>query len=125
MKDLLLFLWQLPQNLLGLLLAAALRGWESARVDYDGRTYHVIPTFPGGVSLGDHVFVKYGFLTWEPEWRHEFGHTVQSRLLGPLYLLVVGLPSLLWAWWWNPGRGVGYYDFYTEHWADRLGNVVR
>lgn len=28
---------------------------------------------------------------------HEYGHTVQSLILGPLYLPVVGLPSLLWA----------------------------
>jgi len=27
--------------------------------------------------------------------RHEFGHTIQSRLYGPLYLTSVGLPSLI------------------------------
>ena len=28
---------------------------------------------------------------------HEFGHTFQSLVLGPFYLLVVGLPSVFWA----------------------------
>lgn len=30
-----------------------------------------------------------------PSFRHEFGHTLQSRLVGPLYLTYVGLPSLI------------------------------
>ena len=57
--------------------------------------------------------------------RHEYGHCRQSRILGPFYLLVIGLPSLLWALWWTPGRSVGYYSFYTERLADRLGGVKR
>lgn len=27
--------------------------------------------------------------------------------------------------WWNEGRGVSYYSFYTERWADILGGVER
>lgn len=48
-----------------------------------------------GMSLGMFLFVpegRYGdgFLV------HEFGHTIQSLILGPLYLPVIGLPSVLW-----------------------------
>jgi hypothetical protein len=56
---------------------------------------------------------------------HELGHCRQSQILGWLYLPVIGLPSLLWAAWWNEGRKRSYYSFYTERWADRLGNVHR
>jgi RHS repeat-associated protein len=31
----------------------------------------------------------------DPVFRHEYGHTLQSRLVGPLYLTSVGLPSLI------------------------------
>ena len=56
---------------------------------------------------------------------HEYGHTVQSLILGPLYLPVVGLPSLLWAqlplcqkkWRGN----VSYFSFFTEKSANFLG----
>ena len=74
----------------------------------------------GGISLGPWVFVHRsadGDLI-----RHEMGHSVQSRLLGPLYLVLIGLPSLLWAlvhpklW-----PRVPYDWFYTERWATRLG----
>jgi hypothetical protein len=49
----------------------------------------------GAVSLGQFIFIfsRYndvGFIE-----RHEYGHTIQSHLLGPLYLLVIGLPSII------------------------------
>ena len=60
---------------------------------------------------------------------HEYGHTIQSLILGPLYLLVVGLPSILWA---NlPAlvrlrrrRHISYYRMYQEAWANSLGTRV-
>ena len=27
---------------------------------------------------------------------HEYGHTIQSLILGPLYLILIGIPSTLW-----------------------------
>lgn len=30
--------------------------------------------------------------------KHEYGHQLQSYILGPLYLLIIGLPSGLWCW---------------------------
>lgn len=56
---------------------------------------------------------------------HEWGHTRQSMYLGWLYLLAIGLPSLLWAFVYDSGWNVSYYDFYTEKWADKLGGVKR
>ncbi|MBQ6583491.1 MAG: hypothetical protein IJH77_06690 [Mogibacterium sp.] len=57
---------------------------------------------------------------------HEYGHTLQSVILGPLFLPVIALPSLIWA----KSRGLrryrirrnrSYYEFYPERWADALG----
>ena len=59
---------------------------------------------------------------------HEYGHTLQSKMLGPLYLIVIGLPSLIWAWLYGPvipWSKNGYYVFYTEKWAEKLGEVKR
>lgn len=57
---------------------------------------------------------------------HEYGHSIQSLILGPLYLPVVGLPSLLWARLpvfvhARQKNRISYFSFYTEKWADRLG----
>lgn len=60
---------------------------------------------------------------------HEYGHTVQSLLLGPLFLLVIGLPSALWAGLpalrkLRRKRGISYYALYTEKWANSWGKAA-
>ena len=80
-----------------------------------------------GLSLGPFIFV--------PErcprslLVHEYGHTVQALILGPLYLPVIVLPSLTWAG--LPAlerrrirRSRSYYAFYTERWANALAERV-
>ena len=56
---------------------------------------------------------------------HEYGHTIQSLFLGPLYLAVIGIPSLLWArlpyYIKKRKEGAPYSAFWTERGADRLG----
>ena len=59
---------------------------------------------------------------------HEYGHTLQSLLLGPLYLLTIGVISFTWA---NAPRfkrmrrerGLPYSHCIVERWADRLGGI--
>ena len=60
--------------------------------------------------------------------KHEYGHTIQSKYLGWLYLPVIALPSLIWAGffgWYREDNGIDYYDFYTEKWANKLGEKVK
>lgn len=54
--------------------------------------------------------------------RHEYGHRIQSYILGPLYLLVIYLPSYLhYKWFTTQNKSWDeYYDFITEKWADKL-----
>lgn len=78
------------------------------------------------VSLGMFVFVR----TKSAELlRHEYAHTLQSLMLGPLYLLVIGLPSILWAGVfgkYRKRRNIPYRSFYTEKWADKIAeNLLR
>jgi len=120
----LLYIWQLPQNLIGLIVYALL--WPSPYVRFRGEIICYSDKMRGGISLGRYIIVARKY--WEGDGDtelHEYGHALQSRYLGPFYLFVIGIPSLLWAAWWNQDRGVGYYDFYTEHWADKLGGVER
>ncbi|RME27589.1 MAG: hypothetical protein D6798_04230 [Deltaproteobacteria bacterium] len=132
---LLLALWEFPQNLLGVLLWLLLRVRGRVRSEEWDRGRWFIETAHLGVSLGSFVF-------WCPDphpvgalerWtrEHEYGHTVQSRRFGPLYLLVVGLPSLsraAYSRWCLRRTGqpwAGYYDGWPEQQADRLGRVRR
>jgi len=118
-----LSVWELPQNLVGLTFLVLMRRRITERRRENGRLF--LRTRSTGVSLGWFVFWCAG----ESIRRHEYGHTIQSRLLGPLYLPLVGLPSALRALyarayrrrtgrWWPC-----YFDGYPENWADRLGGV--
>ena len=57
---------------------------------------------------------------------HEYGHSIQSCILGPFYLFIIGIPSLAWA---NTPHFVRlrrkgvyrYSSFYPERWANILG----
>ena len=60
---------------------------------------------------------------------HEYGHTIQSLLLGPLYLIVIGIPSTLWGFLPVCGKKrregqLSYFSFFTEKWANDLGEAV-
>ena len=87
---------------------------------------------PYGISLGMFIFIppkarfynaeKYHFDDDEIRGRllvHEYGHTYQSLLLGPLYFPGVGIPSAVWGMVKKPDRS--YFSFYAEKWANHLG----
>ena len=50
-----------------------------------------------GLTLGPYINSKNVVADpyTDPLFRHEFGHTLQSRLVGPLYLTRVGIPSFI------------------------------
>ena len=88
-----------------------------------------------GLSLGHFIFISRRDRTPDLRGddtllRHEYGHTIQSHMLGWLYLPVVGVPSITQAVFCfvsarlgHPGPGYRYYQRYPENWADRLGGV--
>ena len=60
---------------------------------------------------------------------HEYGHTFQSLLLGPFYILVVGIPSIIWASStklenMRQKKHIPYSKLYCEHWASYWGEKV-
>ena len=57
---------------------------------------------------------------------HEYGHTIQSLIFGPFYLLAVGIPSLVWSFWpalvkKREQERISYFSAYPERWANQLG----
>lgn len=122
-RNILLYLWQLPQTLVGLVLLMFYKPYKASTYSSGATVYHS-EKMRGGISLGEIIIVsKRSSATTIC---HELGHSMQSRMLGPLYLIVIGLPSLLWATTYRrlfPKRD--YYSFYTERWADRLMDIDR
>ena len=116
--------WGLPQTFIGLLIflfsgRRCVTGFHGAVVSRWRYRY--------SVSLG--LFI---FLSEDAEERllvHEYGHCVQSLLLGWLYVPPVLLPSVLWLRLpvcrrYRRRKCISYYSFVTERWADDLGFYV-
>ena len=130
----LLMLWELPQNIIGALLFIFFAVFsDSVILDDDDPLEMYSPMMRGAISLGIFRVYAYKYLGNGARYvelvrRHEKGHRKQSMMLGPLYLIVIGLPSLIWAALHSSVRRlrtVDYFSFYTEKWADRLSNVKR
>lgn len=122
-KNILLYIWCLPQNLLGLLFLLFIKGEKKHTLN--NINFYYCWGFPGGISLGQYIIL--GYKDTESV-KHEFGHCIQSKKWGWLYLPIVGLCSIIWAglygWLIKPTKN-GYYKFWTERNADKLGGVKR
>ena len=85
----------------------------------------------GGVSLGLFIFVS-GNENEQNSAKtavHEYGHTIQSLILGPLYLPVIGVVSATWCALpyfkkLRRERNISYSACFTESWANRLGEKI-
>lgn len=123
MKEILLYIWQLPQMLLGLLLRQIYKGNDS---QYEDAIVRRSTKMQGGISLGKYIIIS----QWSGKKtvQHEYGHGIQSKRWGWLYLPVIGLSSITWAGLYGTvieSSPNGYYKFWTERRADKLGGVTR
>ena len=114
-KFIILFIWQLPQNIVALAMMPFLGKLKLIKVDnycfaFSGKK------MSGGISLGSFVFLSNYMGMVDRYVAHEYGHVVDSHIWGPLYLFVIGIPSIL-----NAAFNFTdcYYDFYTEKCANK------
>ncbi len=119
--------WGLPVNIFGLIfyLICKAKGLSSERFGYAFITF--VPWNAGGLSLGLFIFMKkdHPNKDWNYNTKiHEYGHTWQALLLGPLYWIVVGIPSAVWCNFfagYMKKNNVSYYKLYCESWANSWG----
>jgi hypothetical protein len=134
LKETALWIWQLPQNLVGLILL----GWykltkDDLRVYHkrNGRTYYATCGMPSGISLGNYIIMKWEY--WDESMDHEYGHSIDSRRMGPIYLVLIGIPSIcgniydrIFHKKWKYSKSARWY--YNQPWersADKNGKVDR
>ncbi|MBQ3140602.1 MAG: hypothetical protein IJC25_01405 [Clostridia bacterium] len=115
--------WGFLQTLIGLMVYCKNR--KCRHFIHKGAIYTEWPQ-RGGISLGLFVFVQPD--ADEYLIAHEYGHTLQSLMLGPLYLPLIGLPSLIWSRLpyfrkMRKEKQISYYSLYCEKWANRLGGL--
>ena len=118
------FIWQLPQVIVAFIYYWYLKYHDEIldTCTYQGAIVFIKRTSCGSVTLGQHIFLSPR--ATDTTIKHEYGHTRQSLILGPLYLIVIGLPSIIWAAIHKKvAPNKSYNSFFTESWADKLGGV--
>jgi hypothetical protein len=150
-KKIVLFIWQLPQELLGMFVAwlwtkrgkEVDTGDDAVFLGLGDRKVHIIAEesrradpilrLISGCSLGSHICLTdvHNCTTW----LHENGHCKQSQILGWLYLPLIGIFSAVFCnlWdrlfhkkWCSYDRVYWYYKTrWSEKWADKLGCAYR
>lgn len=118
----LIWIWQLPQNVIGLLFVYMFWKGIVYHPDIPDKYFYIWNSKFGSLTLGEYVLLGKMHLE-DDTYKHEYGHTIQSRILGPFWLLVVGFPSLIWGAihpYIKRKYSVKYSWFYTERWANSL-----
>lgn len=85
----------------------------------------------GGINFGPISFIQNTIFTgwYEQTRRHEFGHSLQNLLFGPLQLFVVGIPSATRYWYQTIRDYKGlpnkpYDSIWFEGTATKFGTIV-
>lgn len=122
--DIIKWIWQFPQNILAICLEGILCETAVRRGKYKGAIIIDSIVLLSSVSLGNYIFINPLSSTQVRTIRHEYGHRIQSLILGPLYLVVIGIPSVLHNivhyLCYKIGIKWDYNKFYTELWANKL-----
>lgn len=128
-KDFINYLWELPQNILGLIVIIVLRPWYSLGWD----DCYFTEKIKNAISLGTYTIApseEYNNICvmW-----HERGHRKQSKKYGWFYIPIVLIPAAvrdLWdilfhKHWSHWKREKWYYSGFPEKQADELGKLKR
>lgn len=126
------WIWQLPQNLCGYIYKNISKNNRKEKIENTTIKKLGIEAYaktsPGSVSLGKYIFITEKNKNNRNTILHECGHSKQSRILGPLYLIIIGIPSIIWSmlhsyipYFWK----YSYHSFCTEKWADKLMLIKR
>lgn len=122
------FTWALPQNLAGCIAYLIISRNHKHERFHNAFIAYVEKENFGGVSIGIFIFIN---PKRKGDWLHdtkihEYGHTIQSLALGPVWPFVIALPSVIWCGSkklveYRKKNDISYYWLYCEGWANLWG----
>ena len=127
-------IWQFPQHIIAYVIILINCKSIKLMVSKDGISHYLVDhLFNRAISLGNYIFLDSDGNFSYKTIKHEFGHQKQSLMLGPLYLIIIGLPSIIgniidrikYKYFRRHYDPDFYYKQPWEAWADKLGGVVR
>ena len=127
--NILLFIWQLPQVILGLIMLAIFHNKKT----YTNPNNHItVWNINCNHAFGNACFSTGPFIITcaddvaEDTLLHETGHSLQSIYLGWFFHIIISIPSicLYWIRRWKDKDAQWYHSHYPENWADKCGGVT-
>lgn len=123
------FTWGIIMSIIGLIVSLVLiiLGNKPQR-EPSQKTWHFkVKEDWGGVTLGT-IYIRDTTSTDHVSY-HEYGHTFQNAILGPLFPFLVAIPSCIryWIFEFRYRKGLpnpDYDDFYVEHSATLIGTTI-
>lgn len=116
------FTWGLPVNLAGLAIFLCCGRRRHER--FQNSIVSFLPGNRGGLSMGVFIFISSQSQDTRRLCAHEYGHTIQCLLLGPLYWFIIAAPSAVWYHFFagfRKSRHIPYDSLYCERWATAWG----
>ena len=123
--------WGIVQNICGLVvfLILKVKNPNNKLIRYNGA---IISQWSVNGSMGLGMFIFDGHQNKDDHEEtivHEYGHTVQSAILGPLFIPLIGIPSFIWANFpyfvrLRKRKKISYMNLYCEKWASNWGERV-
>lgn len=117
--------YEFPQNIMGDIFSQASNMFDNVDVYYHHDATVVARHSDENLSWGVTFGNKINTLNADEQMvAHEYGHKEQSRLLGPFYLPIVGVPSIVGCGLdkGNQSSGHKHRNEWYETWANRLGS---
>lgn len=128
--DIFLFIWQLPQVLVGLVMLAVFHNCKLYTNPNSGISVFRINC---NYAFGNACFSSGPFIVicsedaGEDTVKHETGHSFQSLCLSWLYFIIIAIPSVCLFWYrkLNNKDSDFYLSHFPENWAEKAGKTDR
>lgn len=113
------FLWQLPQNILALLMIPFVGKMKLIRFENHCWIFEC-SRMHDSISLGNFIFLDEQSSKREANILHELGHSMDSKLFNWLYIPLILIPGICWNAFAPKDKK---YQFYTERRANKFAKL--
>lgn len=112
------FTWGIIMNIIGAVVAAIVTSFGAKPEKHAGSVLIKVGHNWGGLSLGIFCFVCHE--AGKRTLNHEFGHSIQNALYGPLFPFIVAIPSAIryWTFTINDLKGIQNEGNYDDAWFE-------
>lgn len=119
------YTWGVLLSLIGLLASLLMIAISKQAIPFKGIWYFKVRSSWGGISLGS-CFIR-DTTSYDSVNYHELGHTYQNAILGPFFIILIGIPSMIRYWYREFSKKIqpAYDAIWFEGSATEIGQNIK